>query len=102
MLAWIKSLFSTDTHVLRAELSESQKQNRQLQKLLTEQLKASAERESSLIACLDRVVISRFDLPAEPKPSEQPDNGWNMPQSSLADVLSIEDDRDFLEKTSAA
>lgn len=102
MWAWIKRLFSTDTHVMRTELAESQKQNRQLQKLLTEQLKASAEREAALIACLDRVVISRFDLPVEPKPSEQPNNGWSMPQSSLADVLSIEDDREFLEKTSAA
>jgi hypothetical protein len=84
------------------ELTETRKHNRELQRLLMAQLKASAERESNLIACLDRVVQSRFDAPLMPKPSEQPDNGSLFPVGALGDVLSIDDDREFLERVNAA
>lgn len=73
------------------------KQNHQLQKLLTDQLKASAERERALIDCLDRVVVSRFDPPIKAQPKEQPDNGSLFP--NISDALSVEDDKDFLERT---
>lgn len=86
----------------QSEDVETRKHNRELQKLLMGQLKASQERESKLIACLDRVVQSRFDAPVMPKPTEQPDNGSLFPLGAVADVLSIDDDREFLERTSAA
>lgn len=54
MLAWIRQRLNTDRSQLKSELAETQKPNRQL----ADQLKASAEHESSLIACLDRDGIS--------------------------------------------
>lgn len=102
MLDWIKRLFNTDTSAMREDLAETNKHNRQLQKLLVDQLRASAEREAKLISCLDRVVMSRFDAPLMPKPADQPDNGYLPFGEHLSDVLSIDGDREFLEKTSAA
>lgn len=58
MLAWIRQRLNTDRSQLKSELAETQKPNRQLYKMLADQLKASAEHESSLIACLDRDGIS--------------------------------------------
>lgn len=98
---WIKQFFSTDRLQLKSELSETQKHNRQLQKLLAESIKDSNARESKLIECLDRVIMSRFDPPLMPHPEEQPNNGMNLPHEHLSDVLSVEDDTEFLEKTDA-
>lgn len=94
---WLRRLFQSESAV---DHSETQKQNRALQKMLAEQLRLSAQREERLIACLDRIVQSRFDPPLMPKPMEQPNNSL-FPMSSLSDVLSIEDDREFLEKMNA-
>lgn len=86
MWEFLKRSNSTDTQLL--------KQNHQLQKLLAEQLKASAERESRLIDALDRVLVSKFDPPLMPQPREQANNS-SFP--NVSDVLSIEDDKDFIE-----
>ena len=94
---WIKRFFSTDTR----QHEETQKHNRQLQKLLADSLKDSQAQNRKLIECLDRVIQSRFDPPLMPHPQEQPNNGMNLPFEHLSDVLSIEDDRQFLERVNA-
>lgn len=94
MREWIRRFFSMHTPLL----SEERKHNRQLQKLLSESLKDSQAQNAKLIECLDRVVVSRFDPPLKPQPMAQP---GNMAFPNLADVLSVEDDREFLERTDA-
>jgi hypothetical protein len=50
MVDWLKRSNSTDA-------LEERKHNGQLQKMLADQLKASAERETQLIDALDRVLV---------------------------------------------
>lgn len=76
--------------------SQLLKQNHQLQKLLTDQLKASTERERALVGCLDRVVVSRFDPPVKPQRKEQQPNNSLFPD--ISDALSVEDDGDFINR----
>lgn len=97
MMGWLRRFFSTDTRLL----DEEKKHNRQLQKLLAESLKDSQAQNRSLIQTLDRVVESRFDPPLKPQPMAQPDNGFHLPVEHLSDVLSVEDDREFLERVNA-
>lgn len=95
MWAWIRRCFTTDT---QSHTTDLRKHNLQLQKLLADSLKDSQAANRKLIECLDRVVISRFDPPLKPQPMAQPKS---FPFPDLSDVLSVEDDREFLEKTSA-
>lgn len=94
MLEWIKSLFTMDT----LSLAEERKQNRQLQKLLADSLKDSQALNRKLVEALDRVIESRFDRPVMPQPREQPKND----QMDLGDVLSVEDDAEFINRMEAA
>jgi len=48
---------------------------------------------------LDRVIISRFDPPLMPRPTEQANN---QPFPDVSDVLSIEDDAEFIRKMEQA
>lgn len=93
-MEWIKRFFSTDT-------SDLQKHNRQLQKLLADALKDSQAQSAKLIECLDRVIVSRFDPPMKAQPQEQINNGYNLTPEHLSDVLSVEDDTEFLERVNA-
>jgi hypothetical protein len=81
----MKRSSSTDTQLL--------KQNHQLQKLLADQLKSSAEREARLVDALDRVLVSKFDPPLMPKPMEQANN---LSFPDVSDMLSVEDDSTFI------
>lgn len=96
MWAWIRRCFTTDT---QSHTTELRKHNLQLQKLLADSLKDAQAQNRKLIECLDRVVISRFDPPMKPQPQEQNDVAM-FPPGALADFLSVEDDREFLEKMS--
>jgi hypothetical protein len=93
MWAWIKRSVSTD---------EAQKHNRQLQKLLADSLKDSQALNQRLAAALDRVIESKFDRPVIDRPSvPQPVNGFHIPMEHMQDVLTVEDDREFLETVNA-
>lgn len=94
MWAWIRRCFTTDTQSATTDL---RKHNLQLQKLLADSLKDAQAQNRKLIECLDRVVVSRFDPPLKPQPMEQPQS---FPFPDLSDVLSVEDDKAFLEATS--
>lgn len=89
MWAWIKQLFSTDT----SSLIEERRHSRQLQKLLADSLKDSQALNRKLTDTLDRVVQSRFDPPIRPQPMEQPKS---IQFPDLTDVLSVEDDAEFI------
>jgi len=91
---WMRRWLNTDTTLV----SEERKQNRQLQKMLMESLKESQELNRKFVQALDRVIVSRFDLPVMPKPMQQP---ITVAFPDLSDQLSIEDDREFLENSNA-
>lgn len=91
MLDWLKRSNNTDTQLL--------KQNHQLQKLLADSLKDSQKLNQRLTDALDRVVQSRFDPPLKPNPQAQPDN---TPFPDVSDVLSIEDDAEFITRMEKA
>jgi hypothetical protein len=79
------------------------RQNNQLQKVLTEQLKASSDRESRLIDALDRVIASKFDPPVTlPHTSYSQPARTAIPMEHMMDVLSVEDDGDFIAAVSQA
>ena len=85
----IKQFLSTDTQ---------QKHNQQLQRLLAASLKESQALNERLVTALDRVLVSKFDPPMMPRPMEQPTNN-SFPD--LTDILSVDDDAEFLERTNA-
>jgi len=94
MSEWIRSFFTTDT----LSLQEERKQNRALQKLLADSLKDSQALNRKLVEALDRVVESRFDRPVMPQPMEQP----KRDHMDLGDVLSVEDDAEFITRMEQA
>jgi hypothetical protein len=88
-----------------------EQENCELRAAVVESLKASQELNRRLVDSQDKVITSRFDAPLRPRPQAQPDNGGLFPQDALGDaepqgedlvvdasVLSVDDDREFLEK----
>lgn len=95
MWAWMKRSDNTD----KSELQELRKENRELRLLLSKSLKVSQELSLKQQESLDRVIASKFDLPVIAQGvTEQPGPRYEGPSGYMADVLSIEDDREFLER----
>ena len=76
-----------------------QRQNTVLLAELTDALRVSQALNVKLAAGLDRVLTSKFDAPLMPKPAEQPKNEAMF--ADMSDVLSTEDDTEFLERMEA-
>jgi hypothetical protein len=74
-----------------------QRQNELLTAQLTDALRVSQALNEKLTSALDHVLKSKFDAPLMPKPTEQPKREA-LPD--LGYVLSVEDDTEFLERTS--
>jgi hypothetical protein len=74
-----------------------ERQNELLTAQLAEALSVSQALNHSLMQALDRVLVSKFDAPLMPIPAEQPKRE-SLPD--LGYVLSVEDDTEFLERTS--
>lgn len=93
MWAWIKRLSSTDT----SELQELRKETRAMRLDLARALKVSQELAVKQQESLDRVISSRFDVPVTtPRVYAQPIRS-SIPMEHMADVMSIEDDSEFIE-----
>ena len=90
MWEWIKRSSSTDTHLRR-----ERRLTRQLQVELSNALRESQAMNRQLTEALDRVIVSRFDPPVKPQPMAQPVRATHP---DLTDMLSVEDDAEFLEK----
>jgi hypothetical protein len=73
-------------------------ENRELRMALIAALAASQDLNRRLVDSQDRVIASKFDAPLVAHPEAQPNNGGLFPPDALSDVLSIEDDREFLER----
>jgi hypothetical protein len=96
LLDWIKRFFSTQTSL---EILELRRENREMRLLLAKALKSSQELSLQQQASLDRVISAKFDLPVTVSiPYTQAKNAYNMPIEHFSDVMSVEDDREFLEK----
>lgn len=75
-----------------------ERQNETLTEQLAEALRVSQALNLKMADALDRVLASKFDAPLMPKPTEQPAREPLFPPD-LSDVMSAEDDTDFLERT---
>jgi hypothetical protein len=74
-----------------------ERQNELLTAQLAEALRVSQAMNERLTSALDHVLKSKFDAPLMPQPTEQPKR---EPLPDLGYVLSVEDDTEFLERTS--
>lgn len=71
-----------------------ERQNAVLLAEMVDALRVSQALNQKLADGLDRVLMAKFDAPLMPKPTEQPKRE-SLPD--LSDMLSIEDDAEFLE-----
>jgi hypothetical protein len=76
-----------------------ERQNETLTAELVKALRESQQLNAKLAEGLDRVLTAKFDAPLMPKPTEQPKR--ERPFMDLGDVLSVEDDNEFLERMEA-
>jgi hypothetical protein len=74
-----------------------ERQNETLTTQMVEALRVSQQLNQKLADALDRVLASKFYAPLLPKPQAQPLRELFPPD--LSDVMSAEDDTDFLERT---
>lgn len=81
-----------------ARRTPAEQQNALLTREIIAALKASQALNLKLAEGLDRVLASKFDAPLMPSPTAQPARESSFPPD-LSDVLSVEDDREFLERT---
>lgn len=91
MWAWLKQSDST------SELQELRKENRAMRLQTARSLESLLALSLKQQESLDRVIMSKFDPPVMPNPTEQPKT---IAFPDLSDVLSVEDDTEFLERTS--
>ncbi len=84
------------------DTSDLQRENRELRKQLNQALKTFQDLSLRQQESLDRVIAKQFDQPITPSITAQPQRQFVMPQEHLADVMGIEDDRDFLETVHGA
>jgi hypothetical protein len=75
-----------------------ERQNELLTAELVAALRVSQALNQKLADGLDRVLASKFDAPLMPQPTTQPIREASF-APDLSDVLSIEDDTEFLERT---
>lgn len=73
-----------------------ERQNELLTGELVKALRDSQALNTKLADGLDRVLASKFDAPLMPKPTQQPTREAAFPE--LGDVLSIDDDGEFLHR----
>lgn len=71
-----------------------------MRKLLATALKVSQELSLKQQESLDRVIMSKFDPPVVALNHIEQPPSRRIPMEHMVDVLSIDDDREFLERTS--
>lgn len=79
--------------------SHLERQNEILTTHLVDALRESQALNARLAEGLDRVLVAKFDAPLMAKPTEQPKREGVL--MDLGDVLSVEDDAEFLERMEA-
>lgn len=93
MWDWKKLFNSTDT----SELQELRKENRAMRLEMGRALKQSQELALKQQESLDRVITSKFDVAVlAPRSYSQPSRS-SIPLEQLSDVMSIEDDSEFID-----
>jgi hypothetical protein len=76
-----------------------ERQNALLTAELVDALRVSQALNTKLADGLDRVLAAKFDAPLMPVPTPQPVRESNF--AEMGDVLSIEDDAEFLDRMEA-
>ncbi len=80
------------------EVERLRDENAYLCEALVEALANAQALNAKLVESQDRVIVSRFDAPMQARGQAQPNNDGLFPAEALSDVLSVEDDNEFMER----